>query len=254
MSFIHYRTKGFFLKSEEKGESDRLFSVFTQDFGKIEVLGRAIRKINSKLRTGADFPYLSEIEFIQGKRHKTLTDAIAVEKFKKITNSQEKLRIMHEMSGILDYLAGFEEKDEEIWNLFGSSLSLLSRSSSLTLNTLIRCFFSWKLFSILGYAPELYSCPICSKKLLPETFYFFPEEGGVVCWKCLKIFPGENKLKIAKLIGVDAVKILRIIIKKEISCLEKLRISEKDLKNLEEITGFYKEFLKEEFSKKEKME
>jgi len=65
--FVHYRTQGLILKKEDQGEADLLFTIYTKDFGKLEILGRAIRKISSKLRSGAEIFYLSEVEFIQGK-------------------------------------------------------------------------------------------------------------------------------------------------------------------------------------------
>jgi len=46
--FLKYRTQGLIFKKEERGEADQLFTVFTRDFGKLEVLGKAIRKISSK--------------------------------------------------------------------------------------------------------------------------------------------------------------------------------------------------------------
>ena len=73
---IHYRTQGFILKKTDRGEADQILTIYTKDFGKLEILGKAIRKIKSKLRSGADLFYFSEIEFIQGKAYKTLTDIL----------------------------------------------------------------------------------------------------------------------------------------------------------------------------------
>ena len=81
---VHYRTQGFVLRKTDLREADQVFSIYTKDFGKLKILGKAIRKIKSKLRSGADLFYLSELEFIQGKAYKTLTDAIALNKFKNI--------------------------------------------------------------------------------------------------------------------------------------------------------------------------
>ncbi len=61
---VHYRTQGFVLKKTDLWEADQVFSIYTQDFGKLKVLGKAIRKIKSKLRSGAELFYLSETEFI----------------------------------------------------------------------------------------------------------------------------------------------------------------------------------------------
>jgi DNA repair protein RecO (recombination protein O) len=102
--FLHYRTLGIFLKKEDWAEADQLFTVYTKDFGKLEILGKAIRKISSKLRSGAEIFYLSEIEFIQGKTHKTLTDAILIEKFENLKNNLNKLKVAYEISQVLDNL------------------------------------------------------------------------------------------------------------------------------------------------------
>ena len=42
---VHYKTEGFVFKSVDRLEADRVFSVFTVDFGRIEVFGKSIRKI-----------------------------------------------------------------------------------------------------------------------------------------------------------------------------------------------------------------
>jgi len=87
---IHYRTQGFVLRKTDLREADQAFTIYTKDFGKLKILARAIRKIKSKLRSGIELFYLSEIEFIQGKNYKTLTDATVIEKFKNVKQDLEK--------------------------------------------------------------------------------------------------------------------------------------------------------------------
>jgi len=115
--FVHYRTPGFILKKEDRGEADQLLTIYTRDFGRLEILGKAIRKISSKLRSGVEIFYLSEIEFIQGKTSKTLTDAIALEKFENLKKSFKKLRIAYKITEVFNELVKGQEKDENLWNL-----------------------------------------------------------------------------------------------------------------------------------------
>jgi len=68
--FTHYRTQGFILKKADAGEADRLFTVYTKDFGKLELLARAVRKIKSKLRAGLEIFYLSEMNSSREKPRK----------------------------------------------------------------------------------------------------------------------------------------------------------------------------------------
>ena len=123
---VHYRSQGFFLKKSARGEADELFTIYTKDFGKLKIIGKAIRKITSKLRGGAEPFYLSDIEFIQGKTYKTLTDASLIENFKNIRQNLVKLRIANEIAELVDSLIAKEEKDEKIWELLNEVFQKLN--------------------------------------------------------------------------------------------------------------------------------
>ncbi len=231
---IHYRTQGFVLKKEDVREADQVFTIYTKDFGKLKILGKAIRKIKSKLRAGAELFYLSEIEFIQGKNHKTLTDAIAIEKFKNVKQDLEKLEIVSQIAENTDDLIKGEEKDEDIWNLLTEVFDRLCDKLSLSVpislayHNLIYHYFVWNLLSILGYQIDLYHCGNCQKKLIPEKLYFNSEE-GIICSSC---FEGAAD----KQICLEIIKILRLFIKKDWNILSRLKIQDFHKKELEAIS------------------
>lgn len=158
MAFIRYRTKGVFLKEEIRSENDLFFSVYTKQFGKVEVLAKGIRKINSKLRASAQVLYLSEIEFIEGRYYKTLTDAILIDKFLGLEQDDRLLETGFRIVQTLDVLVNFEEPDLRIWQLLLKTLNSLnqlgdpSQSKSLDWRTHYLLFF-WILVSLLGYQP-----------------------------------------------------------------------------------------------------
>ncbi len=184
MAHQHYRTKGIVLAKEDSGEADQIFALYTQDFGKLEVAGKAIRKITSKLKSGINIFYFIEAEFIQGKSQKTLTDAILLDKFFNIRQNPKKLNLVWQICQAVNCLANKEEKDEKIWNLLLAVFQKLNLPAINGNSEIIFHYFLWNFFSLLGYSPELYSCCLCEKKLLPETFFFSPSNGGVVCWQC----------------------------------------------------------------------
>lgn len=227
--FVHYRTLGIIIKKEDRGEADQVFTILTKDFGKLRVLGRAIRKIKSKLRAGAQLFYLSEVEFIQGKAHKTLTDAILVEKFGNIRKDLDKLGVASKVAKVLGELVKGEEADEKIWELVLETFKKLEKSSAPYF--LIYHYFFWNFLSTLGYMPELRDCPLCQKKLIPTNIHFSPEQGGVVCGNCLK--------KKGEKISPEIVKILRLLIKKDWSVLSRLKIKPEYEKELEKISEDY---------------
>jgi DNA repair protein RecO (recombination protein O) len=238
--FVRYRTLGFVFKKEDRGEADQIFKIFTKDFGKIEVLGKGIRKISSKLRSQIDIFYLSEIEFIQGKIYKRLTDALLIEKYKNLRKSFKRLSIAYQISEVLDGLIKGEEKDERIWNLILETFKNLDNPNlSFTICNLQFYYFFWNLVSILGQKPELYFCCICQKRLKPGKIYFSEKEGGTICSVCFQ------KTKEGREVSQNLVKILRIIFEKDFDFLKRLKIKEKEFEELSKISDSYFHFLTE---------
>ncbi|MCP6719257.1 MAG: DNA repair protein RecO [Patescibacteria group bacterium] len=238
--FIHYRTQGIILRKVDRGEYDQLFTVYTKEFGKIDVLGKGIRKISSKLRSGMEIFYLAEIEFIQGKTYKTLTDAILIDKFKNLRKSLPKLNVAHKVSGLLDNLIYSQEQEEKIWDLLLQALENLNSAAFKTKNLrLVYYYFFWNLILELGYSPELYGCAICRKNLEPKKIYFSQKEGGLICQDCFL------KTKSGKDINPEIVKILRIILEKSWPTASRIKIEKEHLKPLNIIYKDYLSFILE---------
>lgn len=213
-----------------RAESDQLLTVYTKNFGKLEILARAVRKIKSKLRAGADIFYLSDVEFIQGKAYKTLTDGRALEKFKNIRKNPEAMGIASQVSEICGSLIKGQEAEEGIWNLLNEVFRRLDNGKL----KIILYYFIWNFLSLLGYRLDLYHCVSCQKKLLPEKLYIDLEEGGIVCSACFqKNRKGEE-------ISLGIIKILRLFLKKEWPVLDKLRIEDKCGRSLQ---GFSEKYL-----------
>jgi len=232
--FFRYRTEAFSFKKEPRGEYDELFNFYTKDFGRIEVLAKGIKKMKSKLRGSVDLFYLSEIEFIQGKTYKTLTDAVLIEKFKNIKKSLFKLKLVFAISELLDELLIAQEKDERIWKLLIQTLYNLNNPEiKFPLVRIFYYYFFWNLVSILGYKPELYFCSFCKKRIKPGKIYFSPAEGGLVCQNCFK--KDESAIEVK----ANTIKILRILIEKNFSFLKKIRFEGKHFDELEKITKIF---------------
>ncbi|OGZ80202.1 MAG: DNA repair protein RecO [Candidatus Staskawiczbacteria bacterium RIFOXYB2_FULL_32_9] len=214
---LQYKTKGFIYKKRDRGEADRIFTVFTYDFGKINVWAKSIRKINSKLKSGIDIFYLSDIEFVQGKK-RTLTDAVLINKFTEITKTPEKFIIAKKVAKLLDDFVKGEQHDHEIFNLINETFEKLNQLScrrhcdgiaipeaiqskgtnsrlprspnELAHNDgkirsqLLYLSFAWNFFAILGYKPQIINCAHCHSKLNEKELYFSNKDGGVICKNC----------------------------------------------------------------------
>lgn len=231
--FAHYRTKAFIVKKAEEGEADRVFTVFSENFGKLELLAKAERKIASKLRCGLEMFNLSEIEFIQGKKRKTITDAILIDNFKEIKKDLKKTKAAYRTAEAVDELINGQEEDKAIWLLLKEFFEDLKSAS---LPFLAHYCFIWNFLSVLGFSPQLYNCCFCQKRLSPEALYFSAEAGGLVCCDC------KSKLEEKEKVDAETIKIIRIFLKGDRGILRRLKVGEKDLRELKEISDIY--FLK----------
>lgn len=220
--FTRYRTKALFLKKTDQGEANQVFVVYTENFGKLEVTAKAVRKIKSKLRTAAEICCYSEIEFIQGKAHKILTDAVLIKKF---GGSLDQLQTASKIVQALNDLVKEAEKDARIWNL---TMEAMTRSE--TRPEIVYCYFLWNLLVMLGYQPEVWRCVVCRKKLVPARLRFDPEKGGVVCQNCRSL---------SQEISPEIIKMLRIFFEKNWTVLSKLKIDDQCERSLARISEDY---------------
>ncbi len=232
--FTRYRTQGIILGKVDRGESDRLFTIYTKDYGIINLLARSERKIKSKLRSGLELFYLSEIEFIQGKAQKTLTDAILVNKFGVLRKDIERLKVSYQVSNLMDKLLKGQEPDKEIWRLLNEVLEKLNsiHLKNLKIN-LVYYYFLWNLISILGYRIDLYDCFVCQKKIILGKVFIIPKDGGLVCENCKKKFKNSEEIE------PNLIKILRMFLEKDWATLNKLRLDENILKDIKDISRHY---------------
>ena len=231
---LKYRTSGFVFKKEDRAEFDQTFAVFTKDFGRLELKAKAIRKITSKLRANIDIFYLLEVEFIQGKNSKTLTDASSIKKFNNIIFNNQKLEVAYRVADILDSFLKGQEKDEETFNLLNEVFCNLT-GDNLKNNQLAFQYFFWNFISLQGYHLQTQNCACCQNKLNPYNIYFSGKEGGIVCGNCVKLKNSENS-ELSQKINSDVVKVLRLILKKDWQTISKLKIDLHSQKLLEDIS------------------
>jgi len=235
---VHYVTTGFVFKKEDRQEADRIFSVFTRDFGRVELFAKAIRRISSKLKGGIEIFSLSDISFIQGKNRKTLIDATVVENFSNIPKNPEKTAAALKACRVLDIFIQGQELDEKMWKLVVDFFQKLDQEPRLAAaSRLMYYYFIWNLFLVLGYGPELFKCSHCAKSLDSQHLSFSHKEGGVICSSC------AATRKDAKKINPDVVKTLRLLINQDWATMIKLKIEPDSLNLLKEISRDYGRYI-----------
>ena len=76
-----YKTQGIIIKNSNLGEFDRLITAYTQDFGKLIIKGKAVRKNQAKLKGHLELFLCSHLMIAPGRGFDVITGAETIEKF-----------------------------------------------------------------------------------------------------------------------------------------------------------------------------
>ncbi len=212
--FSRKRTKAIILNKKEQGEFDKSLLFYTEKFGKIQLLGKGIRKETSKLRFHLESLSLLEIEFIEGRIKKILTDVRVLDSYLSINNNLKKMALSYKVTEDLEQLIKGEERDIQIWDLVEKTFVKINNSDK---EFITYQYFFWNLLFILGYGPNLYSCIQCQKKINPNKLILSPEEGGLICSLC-------SSQKTSFSVEKEVIKIIRICLS-DLATLNRIKIS-----------------------------
>lgn len=143
-----HKTQGIIIKRNSLSDTDRLLTIYTQDFGKILVRGKAIKKGQAKLKGHLELFLHSYLMIAQGKRLDIITNAETIDSFSHLHQDISSLAAAYYLSELIDKLIIGPEKDERIWQLILNSFQGLNQLNNRT--ELLKNFRE-KLLEYLGY-------------------------------------------------------------------------------------------------------
>ena len=170
---------GLIIRTVDIKETDRLVTLFTEEFGAMTALARGARSLKSrKLSATMQFCYGRYVLYKQGDKH-WIKEAELIENFFDIRQSIEGLALANYICEVLsDVTVAEAEKD-----LLRLSLnSLYAISKGIYSIQKIKAVFEIRAVSILGFMPNILSCHNCEEK---NGDFFFDIMGGIIeCRAC----------------------------------------------------------------------
>jgi DNA repair protein RecO (recombination protein O) len=219
------------LSKKDVGEADRIYTFYTKEAGKIQALAESVRKPQAKLAGHLENFVLTDISMVRKRGLGKITGSVVENNFTDIRNNLDALNIVFETLKVFDRLVGFEEKDPRIFELLKEYLEAIDNAKQKEKSELLSQGFFFQLLNILGYKIETSQCVSCREKIAEGENFFSAEEGGVVCALCAR------KSGKAVKISDNVIKIIRIFSASGIKSLVKLKVGDKELKNLKLISG-----------------
>lgn len=143
------------LKSQNRGDSDRVYTAFSKKYGKIEFVAKGARKTLAKLSGYLERPAKASVSLTEGQGLK-LISALSQSQYLGLKSNLTSLGLCLKGLDLADKLILAPEPDIELWKIIGGFLEaeevLAKHNAPLWQKYLAYYYFIIKLIAILGYA------------------------------------------------------------------------------------------------------
>lgn len=230
------------LNRSDYRESDSLITLYTKNFGKLTLVARGTKKINSKLAGHLEPISLVNILLIKGKGFDYIGSALCDNAYLNIKDNLNKIYYSGRVLSWFIRLVRDGESDESLFLLLNRWLEVTDayQDGEFTKENgeLFFIFFALKLMTELGYKPEIYECLSCRDKIVPGKNYFNFKNGGLICETCFNKERLVQDVLVAEIltISVNCIKLMRFIMNNNLDMAKKLKIDKKVIKELSTLT------------------
>ena len=240
---MEYRFTSIMLRKREVGETDRFYTFYTREAGKVTAIAKGVRKAEAKLASSLETATLSEIMMVRTRGTGRITGAVLEESYPSLHQSSVILRTLIRYLADVDKLVEPEEKDEPLFSLIKKYLETAEAQSKSGISEsqfhLLSEAAYYQLFFHLGYRLELSLCAYSGEALVPgERFFVSFEEGGIIKEKYAKEVRDRHP------ISEEAIKTLRLITRARFDQVVKIVLGEKTLNELSRLRLVYEHWIR----------
>ena len=238
MTLNQFTTNALIIREQQIGESDRVVTMLSSDYGIIKAYATGAKTIKSKKGAATSLLAYSSITVSQKNDTYRIIEASPLKIFFKAGEDIEILSLAQYFCELCDRYVPRRENCNDILRLTLNTLYFLSEKKRNI--HLLKGIFELRLLSLVGYMPDLVACKSCVK-YEDDIMYFDTYEGVLFCPNCIsysKDFAVINKTLLTTLrhiIYVDLERLFAFSIPDE-AALALSKITEKYLLNKTEHT------------------
>jgi DNA repair protein RecO (recombination protein O) len=181
---ISYKTEAIILRSLDYGESDRIITFYTSNFGKIKGIAKGAKR--SKKRFANVLELFVRLQLLFSRRRydglALIEEGTVIDHYPQIRNDLHKTLFASYMMDVTDQFTVEHKENAELYCMLQGFLKLVTfRDAS---EDLVR-FFEMRLLKLAGYEPVLDRCMVCKMPVENgESYHFSTRDGGLKCGCC----------------------------------------------------------------------
>lgn len=228
-----YRTHAVILRRRDFRDADRILTVFTPNYGKLELIAKGIRKTTSRKAGHLELFSHCTLMVAQARTWDIVTEVVGVESYPSIRTDLDKISQANYIGELIDCFSESDDENQPMWDLLILTLQELDEIDPAHNSSLLQHWFEMSLLSLAGFQPQLFECVNCDAELEPVTNFISLAEGGVLCPNC-----GQGRRDL-EAIEADVLKVLRFIQSRPWSAVRQVNIRPHILRQVDNLLYRY---------------
>lgn len=225
-----YSAESIVLRTRNFEEADRVVSLYTKEYGKVEAVARGARRPRNRL-VGAMQPFTHARVFLfHGRGLDSISQCEIREPFAVIREDLVLVAYGSYIAELVDRVVEEREQNEELFTLLLDTLGVLASGCSPELCTR---FFELRLMSVAGYRPQVGTCLVCAGAPDGTDAVFSAMSGGLLCGRCAG--RDENAVPVSE----ETVRLMRRLLRMHAHSLGQVEASPQALYELERAMRFH---------------
>jgi len=211
-----FKTDAIVIRSLNYGESDKIITFFTRDFGKIKGIAKGARRSKKRFQNALGLFSLIRLTFFtrEGMGLVRAEGCDILNSFPHIREDLKKIVYGNYFLELVNEMAGEQDENTDVFDLLLSFLSTLDKGESKEEKLRV---FEIRMLDLFGYRPNVKRCDLCKKDWedLKETpaVFFSLERGTLLCENCSRAWKHLVPLSLgtARLIeGISQMELAKI--------------------------------------------
>ncbi|WP_010632210.1 DNA repair protein RecO [Sporolactobacillus vineae] len=178
------KAEGMIIRTTDYGETNKIITLYTEEFGKIGLMARGAKKPKSTLSSVCHVLFYGLCLFNKGRGLGTLYQAESNNSFRSIFSDLDKTAYAALIVELLDRLTEENQPSPALFRLLRETLLLIEKGTDASVMAAI---FAVKMMRIAGIDPQVDQCIHCGNQEGP--FSFSVAGGGFLCRNCAAADP-----------------------------------------------------------------
>jgi len=197
-----YKTEAIVLRQRKLGEADRILTLFTPAYGKLDAKAKGVRKTTSRMSGHLQPLNRCMVQLARGRTMEVVAGCETLESFQPLRDDLGRLSRALYAAELADRFLPERVENIPTYRLLLDTLRRLQGTADVDLA--LR-HYEMKLLERSGFRPELGRCLGCQQALQPVQNFFSPVAGGTYCASCGAGAAGSRAL------SVNGLKVLRLL-------------------------------------------